>query len=183
MQSRSTMWLKVTAVLIPLAGIILCILLFRSRPPRDKPTSFVDVVVGRELVPEVEEEGFSYQETDAKGPFRWTNGHGKLVIPIDKTKPPEALLVELVTYRTGKKARLEVVVNNRPLFQDDIPVGPWKGTFDLRGVDLGDRVSLDLISDTFTNAKNVSDDPRQLGVLVKAIKLLSSREGARDKSP
>jgi eukaryotic-like serine/threonine-protein kinase len=170
---------------IGLAGLTLAVVFlvgWRSIPPqpRQRP-SFVNVTLGDEFVPEVEESGFHFQEFYRGQPFRWTDGHARLVIPTDRTKPPEALLVRFTANRAPgvKKPRVSIVVNGRSLFEGDIPLArPWENVFDLRGIDLGEQVVLEVISDTFSpqGGKVASDDPRQLGVQVMGIKLLRAGE-------
>jgi DNA-directed RNA polymerase subunit RPC12/RpoP len=156
---------------------------WRRWQPAKNP-SFINKSVGQESFPEVDEEGFHFQEYSADNgdrPFRWTNGHGRLGIPIDPTNPPEALVVQLAAYRGPgtRKARLEIVVNNHSVFKDDIPPGPWDQRVDLHGISLGEQVVVELISDTFWPLGNprgdgpgVSDDTRMLGVLVWGITLV-----------
>jgi hypothetical protein len=154
-------------------------------PSEGKKPSFIGVTLGSEPVEGVEESGFSYQEYDQDQPFRWTDGKGRLVIPLDKTAPPQALVMHLRIYRLPdvRSARLQVVANDQELFGGDVPVGRWDRTFDLSGINLGEQLVLELRSDTFAplgiavksakgGGKEVSDDPRALGVLVMGIKLL-----------
>jgi serine/threonine protein kinase/WD40 repeat protein len=156
-----------------------------GQPPGGRGPSFLNRTLGAEPVSGVEESGFSYQEYDQDRPFRWTDGNARLVVPIDRTNPPQALVVQLVTYRAGKTASLEIRVNDHPLFHDQIPLGRWEKTLDLKGIDLGERLVLDLMSDTFNPLGNrqagggVSDDPRILGVMVRGIKLLGREGGVR----
>jgi WD40 repeat protein len=152
-------------------------------PAGSGQAGFVNVTLGGEPVAGVEETGFSYQEYDQnQQPFRWTDGNARLVIPLNKNHPPGALFVRLHTYRPPevKQARLDIVANEHPLFSGPINLGRWERTLDLKGIDLGNRLVLDLRSDTYcpmgnaphVNGKGASDDPRTLGVLVRVIKLL-----------
>jgi hypothetical protein len=173
---------------LPALALILLLLLggwfLRPYPPAT-PVSLVNITVGCESVPEVEESGFHYQEYFRGQPNRWTDGSARLVIPIEKGKPPEALTVQLAAYRSGqvRNAKVKIVVNDRPLFDDEIPLGSWERTLDLHGIDLGDRVILDLISDAFAPLGNnkgdgtgKSDDPRVLGVQVRGVKLVRAAD-------
>jgi hypothetical protein len=146
-----------------------------------KKSSFINRTVGQESFPEVDDEGFWFEEFNGDQPFRWTNGHGRLGIPIDPTNPPEALLVKLAAYRGPgtRKARLEILINTHSVFQDDIPPGYWERRLDLHGISLGEQVVVELISDTFCPLGNqrgdgpgISDDTRTLGVLVFGITLV-----------
>jgi WD40 repeat protein/predicted RNA-binding Zn-ribbon protein involved in translation (DUF1610 family) len=182
------------AALPLLAALALPVLFFRLAPRPGQPTgggaqgpSFLNVTLGGEAVPGVDDSGFSYQEYENGRPFRWTDGNGRLVIPIDRANSPQALLVQLVTYRGPgvNSASLEIRVNEHPVFHDQIPLGRWEKTFDLKGIDLGERLVLDLVSDTFSPLGNrkgngqVSDDPRTLGAKVRAVKLLGGAEWSR----
>jgi WD40 repeat protein len=182
--------LAVVLLGVGLAGLTLAVVFFVGwhsipRQPKQRP-SFVNVTLGDEFVPEVEESGFHFQEFYRGQPFRWTDGHARLVIPIDRTKPPEALLVRLAANRAPgvKKPRVKILVNGRSLFEGDIPLArPWETTFDLRGIDLGEQVVVEVISDTFSpqgnklgEGKETGGDPRQLGVQVMGIKLLRAGE-------
>ena len=150
-----------------------------------KAPSFINRSVGQESFAEVDEEGFYFQEYNGDQPYRWTNGHGRLGIPINPTNPPEALLVQLAAYRGPgtSKARLEIVVNNHTVFQDDIPPGYWARRVDLQGISLGEQVGVELISDTYCPLGNprgdgpgISDDTRTLGVLVWGITLVGKEK-------
>ena len=86
--------------------------------------------------------------------------------------------MHLAAYRPEgvKTARLQIVANGQSLFNDNIILGMWKATVDLTGVVLGDRLTLELISDTFVPAGNrpgASDDGRVLGVQVFGVTLVA----------
>jgi hypothetical protein len=176
------------ALAVGFLGVIAAFVLLGGRPgshPPGQRPSFVNVTVGEELVPEVEETGFHFQEYHRGQPFRWTNGSARLAIPIDRTKPPEAVLIRLASNRPPAvgPARLKIVVSGRTLFENTIPYGPWERTFDLRGPDLGDQVTVDLLSDTFNplgstrgGGQATGGDPRDLGVQVMGVKLLRSAD-------
>ncbi len=162
-------------VLAVVAGV--CSWLFW--PWRDK-YSFLNGTLGSQVVPEVQESGLYYQESDEHGnPFRWTNGKGRLVIPIDRRKPPTGLVLKLEIYRPAgvKTVRVQIVANNRELVEQEIALGEWEGSsagrfplsmLDLTGIDLGDELVLDMNSDTFVSPT----DQRTLGVLVRGIEVL-----------
>ena len=151
---------------------------WRFWPWRDK-YSFLNAPLGNEFVPEVQESGFYDQEYDQGGrPFRWTNGKGRLVIPIDRRKPPTGLVMKLDIFRPAqvKTVWVQIVANNRELTKQQVPLGKWEGSsagrfpvrpLDLTGVDLGDELVLDIISDTFIS----KTDGRTLGVLVRGVEL------------
>ncbi len=162
-------------VLAVVAGV--CSWLFWPR--RVKDYSFLNGTLGNQFVPEVEESGFWQEEYSKAGkPFRWTDGKGRLVIPIDRRKPPTGLVVELGILRPAevKTAWVQIVANNRVLFKQQIALWKWEGgsagkfpdkMLDLTGIDLGDELVLDIISDTFTPKA----DQRTLGVVVEGIEV------------
>jgi serine/threonine protein kinase/WD40 repeat protein len=167
----------------PVLVIVLLIVGFRRfLPLPPEPASFLDVPLGSTLVNGIAESGFHHQEYSNKGqPFRWTDGHGKLVIPIDKARPPQALLVELRVFRPPTVAgHVKIVVNEQELCQEQVRHWIWWQTFDLRGLDLGNEVTVEVFSDTFV-PKGVMDgganmDQRSLGVQVWGVKLLPTIE-------
>jgi WD40 repeat protein len=184
---------SVAGLLLAVAGGLL--LTFRSpvrapEAPADN-SSFLDITLGNEHQPEIAEAGFSFQEFARGEPFRWTDGNGKLVIPLRKGELPRGLLVRLRTFRGAgaKHAALKILVNSQPLFDGAIRLGSWEKTLDLTGVDLKDEVVVDLLSDTFCPLGNrrgdggVSDDVRTLGVQVWEVKLLSSLDQPAEAPP
>jgi hypothetical protein len=162
-------------VLAVVAGV--CAWIFR--PWRDT-YSFLNSTLGNQSVPNVQESGFYFQEYDQAGnPFRWTNGKARLVIPIDRQRLPTGLVLKLEIYRPAdvKTALVQVVVNNRELTKQQVPLGKWESSsagrfparsLDLTGIDLGDELVLDILSDTFL----AKTDGRTLGVLVRGVELL-----------
>src|SRR5262249_24413927 len=85
--------------------------------PRDKYW-YLNTTLGNQFVPEVQESGFYHEEYNRAGdPFRWTNGNGKLVIPIDRRKPPTGLVVELFLARPSqvKTVWVRIAANSREL--------------------------------------------------------------------
>jgi serine/threonine protein kinase len=151
--------------------------------------SFLNMTLGNEPVAEIEESGFYYQEFLKDEAFRWTDGKARLIIPLRKGESPWGLLVQVKSFRPGavKTASLRIAVNDRDVMNDRIPVGKWEKSFDLEGIDLGERVVVDLLSDTFAPGGRregdgrVSEDPRSLGVQVWAVKLLT--EAPKPPSP
>ena len=137
------------------------------------------ISLGNHFVPEVQESGFYQEEFSKTGkPFRWTDGNARLVIPIDRRKPPTGLVVELDIIRPeeGKTAWVQIVANNRVLIKQQIALWKWQGgtagkfpakSLDLTGIDLGDELVLDIISDTFIPKMG----QRTLGVVVNGVEL------------
>src|SRR5207253_7546746 len=127
-----------------------CGMLVAFHHPRRIP--MVDISVGNEFVAEVEESGFLAQDHDKQGqPFRWTTGHAKLVIPIDRAHPPQGLYVHLWPYRpaNAEAGWLQLLVNQREMCGKEITRDQWQRTFDLGGMALGDEVVVEILSDTF----------------------------------
>lgn len=142
----------------------------------------MDIPLGAEAVPDIEESGFHIPEERNGQPFRWTNGNARLTIPINPREPPQALAMRLFSFRPRNmtKVRLKILANNHPLFSEDVRVPPWdwEKTFDLTGLELGEQLVVDIVSDTFvpTDVAKTSSDPRTLGVQVRDIKLLSNND-------
>jgi hypothetical protein len=137
-------------------------------PPID-----LEHVLGCEPVVGVEESGFFEQEQYQGRPFRWTNGMAKLVVPIDPKAPPNALEIDF-TIQKPHGSLLQVFVNGEKVFDRLARAGRLFDTLDLRAINLGQEVAIEVISDTFVPADALrgSRDPRALGVNVKGIRLL-----------
>jgi serine/threonine protein kinase len=144
--------------------------------------SFLEVTLGNRSVPGVEDSGFYNDEQNEGGPFRWTNGRGTLVIPLDRKEPPQALHVRL---RRPKGTSLQILVNDRELIHEGTTrrdMSRWERTLDLDGVDLGNRVVVEVVSNTViphdVDPKQ-TEDTRALGVQVGGITLLRLPPGDR----
>jgi hypothetical protein len=169
-------------------GVVLVLLrasLFSPVKPSVPPSpSFLDVTLGNRSVPGVEESGFYNNEQNDAGPFRWTNGRARLVVPLDRKEPPQALLVQL---HRPKGTSLQITVNDREYVNEKArgrPMPRWERTLDLSGVDLGEKAVVEIVSNTVTPQSvdpNQPQDTRALGVKVHAITLL--RQGVGDKTP
>jgi hypothetical protein len=142
----------------------------------------LNVPLGIETVPGVEASGFYDQEIDpSQRPYRWTDGQARLVIPLDRAKPPRALRMQLYASHPPPlpSLTLRVVVNGQELFKDQLPNGPWEKTFDLNGFELGEALTLDILSTTFMPQEvpgSKSSDARPLGIQVLGIQLLGPAE-------
>jgi hypothetical protein len=153
--------------------------------PRRPAAAFLNVPLGREEVDGVEESGFGNTEFDnLQRPFRWTDGRARLIIPLNKGKLPRALVVQLPPSRPAHAppATLQVIVNEKVLFQDEVPNGALDRTFDLDPAVLGDKLTLDILSNTFVPQAlpgSTSGDTRALGVCVSCIQLLGPAEEAK----
>jgi hypothetical protein len=155
-----------------------CLVLWRHKPVR---TPMVNVVVGCEFVPGIEESGLLPTHYDQKGrPYRWTNGDAKLSIPIDPRNPPPAVRVYVSPWRPPQVAppSLRLLVNERELFHGQIGPDPWERVLDLSGIDLGNQVELQIVSDTFvpSELEGGGPDNRALGVQVRGVELLGAAE-------
>lgn len=172
-------WLAASLGLVLLLfGIWLC------WPSKSAPSSVPDlniregqdVTFGNKFIPEVEESGFYQDEENERGPFRWTDGRGRLVIPFDKREPRRALFVKL---DRPKNSWLQIRVNDRELVNEtaasDLNIVPWERTLDLSGIDLGEELVVEIVSNTWVpefTLPGKPDDHRTLGVMVWAIKML-----------
>jgi hypothetical protein len=166
------------ALLLLLAGGTL----FLVMPGMTGRPAFLNVPLGREEVAGVEESGFSNQEFDSRQqPSRWTDGRARLVIPLDPDRPPRALVVQLPPSRpaSAPPATLRIVVNEKVLFQGEVPHGALDRTFELDPAALGDKLTLDILSNTFVPQAlpgSTSGDARALGVRMGCIQLLGPAE-------
>jgi serine/threonine protein kinase len=182
--SRTVWPFAVLGVLLLLLVVFGGVKLLRHRRPTVPKASLVNVTVGCEYADGVAESGFHVQQYAQNGqPFRWTNGNGRLVIPIDRAKLPQALRVQLFPYRPANapQATVWILVNQHELLQRTLPRQRWEQTFDLAGIDLGDSVVVEILSDTFVPAeiKDAGPDSRVLGVDVRGVTLLGPRQEPR----
>ncbi|MCZ6507350.1 MAG: sulfatase-like hydrolase/transferase, partial [Acidobacteria bacterium] len=133
------------------------------------PPSFLDSRLGVWRVPEVAESGFHATLSSELKMMRWTNGRGRLRVPLDRAenKRLRALRVELgAVGETG--ANLTIRVNHKTLGTFRIERAPWSRTFELGRSSFRGRVKIRLVSDTFMS------NGRKYGVGVDGIWLLSS---------
>jgi serine/threonine protein kinase/WD40 repeat protein len=162
--------------LVCLFGVGLALLGVWVRWPA-KPASVLNAAFGNQPVRGITEAGFHNQETDDDGPYRWTNGQAKLVIPLGNDERPGSLLVQL---RRPKKTRVQILVNGREVFQEEptgLPLSALEKAFDLGGIDLGNEVVVEILSNTVVPKIEMpgrSDDDREIGVQVRGVKLLAT---------
>jgi WD40 repeat protein len=85
---------------------------------------------------------------------------------------------------------VKLVANGRELFNGNITIARlWEQVFDLGGIDLGQELALDIVSDTYSplgkveGDGKVSDDPRTLGVQVWGVQLLPAMEVGQPMAP
>ena len=157
---------------------------------QSEEVSYLKTVLGSGKVRGIEESGFHDQEIGGWTPFRWTNGAGKLVVPLDEKHPPKFLKVYLEA--TGPKGtRFQLLINGQTLFHQPLPAGTWAKTFALSNINLGGLAKIELLSDTFVPKETIegSTDKRSLGVDVLGLRLLDrifspkplSKEGYRSE--
>jgi DNA-directed RNA polymerase subunit RPC12/RpoP len=139
------------------------------------PASFLNVVVGHQAMAGVEDSGFySDGYNDGWGPFRWTDGNARLVIPLDKKQLPRWLLVQL---HLRRNISLQIRVNGKEFVNEepkDHEQPNWEQTLDLKGLDLGDKLVVEILSSTFIPKETEpgSQDERHLGARVRGVKLM-----------
>jgi hypothetical protein len=130
--------------------------------------SYLDVALGWRWFPGVFERGFHAEERDERGPFRWTNGHATLVIPMKEL--PTHLHLDLTAALPDQPVK--IVVNGTPLL-----TRPYSGgvrTFSLPDGLADEWITIELVSATITPSKTNpgSADNRALGVVVREIRLV-----------
>lgn len=139
-------------------------------------TSYLNLILGCTKVEGVTESGFHFQEEFGSQPYRWTNGSGKLLVPINAKRPPQRLWISIETYRPkATPVRCQIRVDGVVKFDGSVPPGKWETTLDLNSHQFADPTLLELRSTTFV-PKGVMDkgkntDTRALGVQVKGIML------------
>ncbi len=134
---------------------------------------FLGTPLGGRFVPGVEESGFHGDEEEGGQPYRWTNGAARLVVPIAQQRP--ASLEAVVEIPTPTLTHLEIAVNGRVLLDTTMTVyRPFSQTLDLRKVDVGDNLTIEVRSSTFVPSRvNPGDkDNRTLGIKVFRLTLL-----------
>ncbi len=139
----------------------------QSRLPK---VSYLGQTLGAEPRPELAETGFYRTESFAGVPGRWTNGAASLTVPVDPKNPPRAIEIEAMA--PGREStRLDIVVNG-VRWEQEIPPERWSRKLVLGDrVTLGDRLVIELLSDTFVPAGDPSRERRQLGIVVTEIRL------------
>jgi len=86
--------------------------------------------------------GSSASCTDMEGPPHTVGraANAKMIIPIDPRHPPEAVRLYLNPFRppsANQTLALQIVVNRRELFKEQIPAEPWERTFELKDIGPG----------------------------------------------
>ncbi len=104
------------------------------------------------------------------GSWRWTDGHGRLVVPIKD--PQKARYLELkISSGDLEETELLVRVNTKTLMREKLKSGVWFLSERLDRVQFDDTLEIELISDTYIPAEVYEDnyDTRTLGVCVHGI--------------
>ena len=130
---------------------------------------------GVNLIPEATAErlgatlsGFHLTERFGNREGRWTDGRGRLSVPVDPRAPPTEMAID-VLMTGGRRKLLEVAVNGCVLFEESVR-GDWARTFALDAcpLDASPAIEIELISDRH-NPETIDD--RALGVAVGSIEL------------
>jgi hypothetical protein len=130
--------------------------------------SYLDVALGWRWFPGVFETGFHAAERDDRGPFRWTNGHATLVVPMKEL--PTHLILDLTPALRDEPVGF--LVNGSPVF-----AGPYPGghrTLSLADGLADEWITIELVSATMTPSRTNagSADNRALGLAVREIRLV-----------
>lgn len=131
-------------------------------------------LLGVEQILGVEESGFHGTERSPEGErFRWTDGHARLEIPLEGSSDPRAIRIGL--FWTGPRGtELHILLDGRQVFADRVPSGSWHREFPLPRRSRGERLVVEIVSDTFVPARSTKgfQSTRRLGVAVEEIRLL-----------
>jgi hypothetical protein len=117
---------------------------------------YQDTILGAQPVPGVEESGFYEPEYSEGVPVRWTNGAGRLTVPIDAQEPPRGVYIDLESTapKGAGSTRLRVVINDHELCHEHTDEGSWAKTFSLEGMALDDHLTIELLSDCYVPEVN-----------------------------
>lgn len=137
---------------------------------------YLNVPLGNQFVVGVEEAGFHNYELQGDQPFRWTQGHAHLSVPIVRARPSALQVIFDVPPQLTE--RLALVVNGQKLMDEEVvPRNDWTRTYSLADVPIDNTLKIEVRSGTWIPAKTMprSRDNRVLGVKVKEIKLLDRK--------
>jgi hypothetical protein len=112
-------------------------------------------------------------------PLSWTDGDGKIAIPVEGDQTPDRLSISIAD--TGPSGGpLHITLNGVTLFDGVAPPGAWSGEYDLTGAaDLrpGDVANVEIKSGTFQgDPVDEYDHITSFGVQVDSVKLLAGNE-------
>jgi hypothetical protein len=110
-------------------------------------------------------------------PLRWTNGHGRISIPIYGDSAPTRLSISLAD--TGPDGgALRIALNGATLFDGVVSPGPWSAEFELGGIadiQQGDTADIEIISDVFQQDPGMQiDHETSFGVQVDRVTFLTA---------
>ena len=122
--------------------------------------------------------GFHPPQLVGDRPLRWTDGDGRIAIPVEGNQIPGRLSISIAD--TGSVGGpLRITLNGVTLFDGVVPPGPWSASFNLPGVvDLrqGDTANVELVSGTFqSDPVDQYDHITAFGVQVDTIMLLANQ--------
>lgn len=126
--------------------------------------SFLGAVLGGRAVAGVDESGFHQPSRWEGTPYRWTNGHATLHIPLLDDDEPAEVGIELVSTGSGRR-EVSIRANGEELFAAQLHAGPWIGTLPLSEIDVRATLTLEIVSSTFVAESN----SRTLGVGVSKV--------------
>ena len=128
---------------------------------------------GAAPVPGIAEEGFYGTEQWALGPVRWTNGHGRLVVPVVKAELGSSNLFVDIAAVGGSSNRIAIIVNDSELFNGRVGRGRSRLMLPLAGAPAADSLEIKIESKTFVpHESSDSDDTRELGVAIRSMRVL-----------
>jgi tetratricopeptide (TPR) repeat protein len=118
-------------------------------------------------------EGFSAGERDATGSFRWLEGDGRVVLPLDAPLEPGAVVALRLTGGRDGTTPLDVRIGDGPVARLDVRGGQWRMyrvpvPAELHGAT---RVEIELSAPTFVPAREQpgSGDARALSLMVSEV--------------
>ncbi|HEX7085917.1 MAG TPA: sulfatase-like hydrolase/transferase [Vicinamibacterales bacterium] len=118
----------------------------------------------------IRQSGF-YDEEGAPIGFRWTDGNASLVVPVEPDRVPRSLRVVLRGAQRGGSP-LTLTVNDCTLFSDTVQA-TWNRTLSLRSCPPESLRPRNWEIRLVTPPWKAGDDPRQLGVGVESITLMT----------
>jgi hypothetical protein len=106
-------------------------------------------------------------------PLRWTDGDGKLAIPIEGGQTPGRLRISIAD--TGPNGGpLRITLNGEVLFDEVVAAGPWSSEYDITALDLqpAATANLEITSNTFQSSPvDEADRETSFGVQVDQVVL------------
>jgi hypothetical protein len=131
--------------------------------------SFLGMRLGWRRIPGVFESGF-YRGEGRSATYRWTNGAGRLVVPIDPYRKPARLALTLAH---PTRSDLRLVANDKEVFAGRLAAGS-EHTIDLAQVPSNDWLTIQLLSETFVSDRTEHGLRAgwKAGVALRSIRLL-----------